>query len=841
MKTHWVVIMLLILSTLSTFAQEDDGVVSLAFPVRNSLTFNQYTVNPTFSFVRQQYKYISFYNKRQWVSFEDAPLTYLGSYSGRFRENIGLGVGVFQQNYGVLTTFGGVLNFAYNARMSADNNLTFGLNVGAYQSGLNSGKVVSNFPDPSLDNIPSNFLVSVTPGINYGTAFLDFGVALNNLVLYNVNTSEMIKNNPDQSILAHIMYTGYMDTRGFFDQTKFSGIIKSEFREDQTILSGTAMLTVPAGIWGQIGYNTLYGVHGGLGLNITNNILIEYNYEKSMGDYSEFGSSHAITLAYKFENKERYDYSREDRVSALISTDKKRKPATKSNKPRKKPTTAVVTTGAEAKAKADEEAKLAAEALAKAEAEEQARLAAEAQAQAEAEEQARLAAEAQAQAEAEEQARLAAEAQAQAEAEEQARLAAEAQAQAEAEEQARLAAEAQAQAEAEEQARLAAEAQAQAEAEEQARLAAEAQAQAQAEEQARLAAEALAQAQAEAEEQARLAAEAQAQAEAEEQARLAAEAQAQAEAEEQARLAAEAQNEKELTPPAINNQLGDAMEAARKNTEASKKEQDELLNKLREAVAVKDQDLKDLKRENDLSEQGIYQDPKPFKSATEENRKIEGIKADLNRQITARNEEIRRLETLYDQIQETDTIQLDEMVLFYKKEIKKLKSEQMVAVQAKADLESQLETIKIATDYEKKRRIKRAVYNNDEDRYQQDRAALKRIRENTAMSDSELEPEDLDFGEERSSNIQILKNIKGVDNGYYAILAVHDDVAKRDEFLRKVVAYGRDDIDFFFDVNTNKYYIYYQKFDDIQSANKAVSSKGSQPYNNKISLVKIEN
>ncbi|NIK91697.1 type IX secretion system membrane protein PorP/SprF [Mangrovimonas sp. CR14] len=827
MKTHWVVIMLLILSTLSTFAQEDDGVVSLAFPVRNSLTFNQYTVNPTFSFVRQQYKYISFYNKRQWVSFEDAPLTYLGSYSGRFRENIGLGVGVFQQNYGVLTTFGGVLNFAYNARMSADNNLTFGLNVGAYQSGLNSGKVVSNFPDPSLDNIPSNFLVSVTPGINYGTAFLDFGVALNNLVLYNVNTSEMIKNNPDQSILAHIMYTGYMDTRGFFDQTKFSGIIKSEFREDQTILSGTAMLTVPAGIWGQIGYNTLYGVHGGLGLNITNNILIEYNYEKSMGDYSEFGSSHAITLAYKFENKERYHYSREDRVSALISTDKKRKPATKSNKPRKKPTTAVATTGAEAKAKADVEAKLAAEALAKAEAEEQARLAAEALAKAEAEEQARLAAEAQA----EEQARLAAEAQAQAEAEEQARLAAEAQAQAEAEEQARLAAEAQAQAQAEEQARLAAEAQAQAEAEEQARLAAEAQAQAQAEEQARLAAEALAQAQAE--EQARLAAEAQAQAEAEEQARLA--------AEEQARLAAEALKAKEIVPPAINNQLGDAMEAARKNTEASKMEQDELLNKLREAVAVKDQDLKDLKRENDLSEQGIYQDPKPFKSATEENRKIEGIKADLNRQITARNEEIRRLETLYDQIQETDTIQLDEMVLFYKKEIKKLKSEQMVAVQAKADLESQLETIKIATDYEKKRRIKRAVYNNDEDRYQQDRAALKRIRENTAMSDSELKPEDLDFGEERSSNIQILKNIKGVDNGYYAILAVHDDVAKRDEFLRKVVAYGRDDIDFFFDVNTNKYYIYYQKFDDIQSANKAVSSKGSQPYNNKISLVKIEN
>src|SRR5690606_41723433 len=94
-------------------SQEDNGVVALALPVRNSLKYNKYVINPTFSFVREQHKQITFTAKREWMSFENAPQTYLFRYSGRFSENSGVGIGLFQQNYGVLTTFGGVLNYAY--------------------------------------------------------------------------------------------------------------------------------------------------------------------------------------------------------------------------------------------------------------------------------------------------------------------------------------------------------------------------------------------------------------------------------------------------------------------------------------------------------------------------------------------------------------------------------------------------------------------------------------------------------------------------------------------------------------------------------------------------------
>src|SRR5690606_17595771 len=138
---------------------------------------------------------------------------------------------------------------------------------------------------------------------------------------------------------------------------------------------------------------------------------------------------------------------------------------------------------------------------------------------------------------------------------------------------------------------------------------------------------------------------------------------------------------------------------------------------------------------------------------------------------------------------------LDEVTLYYQKALKKLKAEQLTAIKTKSDLEARLEDIKVATDFERKRRIKRAAYKNEEDRYAQDKAALVNIKQTTAVSSVPPKSEDFDFGEERSNNIQILKNIKNVEEGYYVILAVHSDVSKRDDFLTKVVASGQNNID----------------------------------------------
>ncbi|MFB9106951.1 PorP/SprF family type IX secretion system membrane protein, partial [Flavobacterium gyeonganense] len=542
----------------------ENGVVSFSLPVRNSLKFNRYLINPTFSFVREQNPMISFYNKRQYIQFDDAPNTYLFNYSGRLKENDAYAIGLFQQNYGLMTVFGGVVNFAHNIVLQEDSNLTFGLNVGAYQSALNKGKIIS---DSSIEgDFPSNTLIAVNPGINYGTAFLDFGLSMNNLILYNF-ASGMIKEDPEKAIQLHAMYTGYINSYGFFDQSRFSGIVKTEIKKDNTIISGLAMLTIPQGIWAQAGYNTLHGVSAGLGLNITPNIAIEYNYERGLGNFTNLGSSHEFVIAYKFRNTNYY-YG-DDEEGSLIDTSKPKAVIAK-----KSPTPITRVDGAakaklaaDAKAKADAEAaqaRLAAAEKVKADAEAaKAKLAADAKAKADAEAlKIKLAAEAKVNVDAEAtKAKLAADAKAKADAEAlKIKLAAETKAKADAEAaKAKLLADAKAKADAEEAKRkaeakakteaadlesiIAADAKAKADSDAlQARLAAEAKAKAAAEAKtkaakdaaikAKAAADAKAKAAALAAEKERLAAEAKVKADAEaRQARIAAEAKAKADAE----------------------------------------------------------------------------------------------------------------------------------------------------------------------------------------------------------------------------------------------------------------------------------------------------------------------
>ncbi len=900
---------LFLICTMQTLYSQEDGVVAFKLPVRNSLKFNRFTINPAFSFVREQSPILSFYNKKQWVQFDNAPQTYLFSYSGRFLENEGASLGFFQQDYGVLTTFGAVANFAHNIRLQEDSNLTFGINLGFYKSGLNKGKVITNYPDPSLENIPSNSLITVNPGINYGTAFLDFGLSVNNLVLYNLKTSEIIKNDPEKSIDIQIMYTGFFDSYGFFDGSKFSSLLKAEVKRDKTIISGLAMLTLLKGIWVQGGYNSLYGLSGGLGLNITPRIVMEYNYERGTGNLSNFGSSHEIVFAYKFKSKN-YDYGDDEEEGAIIPASgtrnrtsgkplddsshqeylkyKEQKEAqikveAKLKEEQQLATKAKVDTDAKtkllaaAKLKADADAitnaKLAQETRLKAEADAKAKLLAAAKLKADAATKAKLAEETRLKAEADAKAKLlaAAKLKADADAASKTKVAEETRLNAEADAKAKLLATAKLKAEADaatianlaEETRLKAEADAKAKLLDAAKLEAEADAVTKAKlaEETRLKAEADAKAKlaeetrlkAEADAKAKLLSDAKLNADADaasktklaEEARLKAEADAKAKQLADAKLKADAATKAKLAEEARlasipKDENAKSIDNLTKIVADSKKGQQDLLIQLNAKVSDKENDLKELKEENDLSDKGIYKEPKVFKSVSAENAAIESLKAQIVVMNQNQKLKIIELDNLYkERIKKGGNLN-EETNQNYLKTIEALKLDQAKATQSNLDLLSILEKIKVDTEIEKKRRIKRAAFANDQDRHLQDVATLKSIKEKTPYGSTTLKESDFDFGEEQS-NVQVLKDIKNVEKGYYLVIAVHSDVAKRDDFLTKAVASGQSNIDFFYDVKSGKYFIYYDKFDSIEEAKNALQSKGDKPLNRKMSMVKIEN
>ncbi|TGD58629.1 PorP/SprF family type IX secretion system membrane protein [Flavobacterium humi] len=1047
---------------------QTDGVVSFDVPAKNSLKFNKFLLNPTFSFVREDESFITLHNKTQWSEFENAPKAYFISYSGKFREDNGIAFGAFKRNYGILSSFGAVANFARNVAISNDNNFTFGVNLAYLSSGLNSGDIITNdLSDPSLQNIPKNSLVTINPGINYSTAVMDFGLSANNLFTYNFSDSGLISDDPAKGVAAHIMYTGYMYNSGFFENAKFSTMIRGELNKDKTIFSGALLFNAPRGGWVQAGYNSLYGVSGGLGLILAKKISIGYSIEKGMGNFSNFGMSHEITLAYKIRGYGDYeDYKpivkaskktnpgaadkkvavkkkspaelkkeRDEQLALKAEQEKARLEAERLRKEKEladarakaeaeareraeaeKLLALQGKEAAEAKAKAEEAARIkaeqdkakaiaeaerlrrekeaadakakldaaarakadadaekarllkeAADAKAKAAADAKAKLDAAAKAKADADaEKARLAkeaADAKAKADADakakadaEKARLAkeaADAKAQADAAakakadadaEKARLAkeaadakakadAEAKAQSDAEkarlakeaadakakedaEKARLAkeaadakakadAEAKAQADAEK-ARLAkeaadAKAKADAEAKAQADAAAKAKADADAEK-ARLAkeaadakakadAEAKAQADAEKARLAKEAADAKAKADAEAKAKADADAKAKADAEaEKIRLAKEAADAKakadadakakaDAEKARLEKEAADAKakadaeakakadaeaerlrleEEAKKKLDAnktaedkqldylsqviddSKKNQSESLARLDSIAKAKENELLELRRVNDLSEQGIVSEVKEYQSTTAANRALEALKAEIAENNKNTDNFINEYEKLYKERITKVPNKNDAVNQNYLKTINQLKAEKITTDKRNADLLAKLERIKTETDIEKKRRIKQAKFDNNQTKYLKDRETLKQLKLTTTPNSKVYKPEDFDYGEEDLSNMQIVKNIENIDKGFYLVVAAHKDEAKRDAFIKKAIESGQTNIDFFYNVSTSTYYIYYQKFSDIQDATRANELKGNKPYNGKMVIVKVE-
>lgn len=1079
--------------SINTIIAQTAGLVSFDIPARNSLKFNKFVINPTFSFVREDQSFITLYNKTQWTDVENPPQTYFLSYSGKFREDNGIAIGVFRQNYGVFSTFGAITNFARNVSLSSDSNLTFGLNLGYLNSGINTGLVVTNDVDPTLQALGSSSSVNISPGINYGTATIDIGVTANSVVNYNFGTSEIVSGDPKQSVAAHFMYTGYIYQGGFFENSKFSTLVRGDLQKGKTVVSGLFLFDVPKAGWFQAGYNNLNGVSAGLGLKVAKKIFVGYNVEKSLGQFADFGLSHEIVLAYKLRGYDVYEDSKPI-VKAKKNTKSKTEIAnTKSEVQLKKDELAaqararIAARAAEAKAKAEaarllrenlaNEAKLkndpAAKALAEAErlrklkeaadaklaadaeaerirkekevqnakslAENAAKLkadaegerlrkakevadaklinearlreqaAAEAKARAEEERLRKLREAADAKTKAEIDAKLKADAAAEAArkakeaADAKANADARAKADAEAERirkakeaadakaiaDAKASADAKAKADAEAErlrklnedtdAKLAAENRLKAQAEAEAKAKAEeerlrklredADAKTKAEIDAKLKADAAAEAARKASEAAaeKAIADAKAKADAEAErlrktkeaadakaiadAKAVADAKAKADADaerarkskeaadakaladakakeaadaERARIAKEAadakaiadakakeaaeaervrrakaladakaiadakakadaeeervRNAKEAADAKIaadlaakNKAAADAKAVAdaeaerlrRIEEENAKKEvsksvedkrlddmiqvnedannnQAKALSKLEAIRAEKNKELNDLINENNLSDKGIVSEPKAFKSVSAANRELESLKLEMLENARTQGNLISQAEAAYNERLKKIPNKNDAINIDFQKRIDKLKADKRDTDKQNADLLTELERIKALTEIERKRRIKRATFEDTKDIYNKDRAALRAIKETTTKTNQVFKPEDFDYGDNNQANTQIFKKLENVPDGFYLVVASHREEAKRDEFVKKAIQAGQSNIDFFYNQSQSKYYIFYQKFDSIEEANQAMQGKGNKPFNGKMVVIKVE-
>lgn len=263
-------------------------------------------MNPAFTSVRQEDAHVTLYHRNQWIQFNDSPELYMLSYSGKFGERSGAGIGLYQQNLGILTSFGGIANYSYQVQLRENMVLTGGFNLAYYSSGINSGRVVSNEPDPALLGLSNTSLLTLKPGINLSWGSFDVGVYAENLVDYDFKTSKMVQEYGNKTYSGHLMYHHQMNNQsGMFEDGYFRLMFRGRVNEiEDFTYGGSLIVNFPYLGWVQAGLDDYFGVGVGVGAHLTQRLSLGYVYERVINEgLVNFGPTHEIVLSFRFATK----------------------------------------------------------------------------------------------------------------------------------------------------------------------------------------------------------------------------------------------------------------------------------------------------------------------------------------------------------------------------------------------------------------------------------------------------------------------------------------------------------------------------------------------------------
>ena len=313
-------IILVLLCIQTAFGQSTTEELYNNFSSHNFLKHDRFFLNPTFSVARENSTALSFLSRNKFSEFDNSPQLYVGSYSGRVNENVGLGFGVFQQNFGVFKNFGVVVNYAYQVSLSEKNSLAFGFNFLYAKSGLDRTRIITTIDDPFINSFQERPIINFQPAVNLSLGNFDLGLFLENLVDYDLKENAFITSFQDKTISGHLMYTKpFRSKSGFLEGGKLQLLnsISKPGQKDITY-SGNILLDLPKVGWVQATYDEFYGTAIGFGVNLSRKLAIGFVYEKGKNN---LGATNEVGMTYFFGKKE---YNKKEDKKKLLLQEKKK-------------------------------------------------------------------------------------------------------------------------------------------------------------------------------------------------------------------------------------------------------------------------------------------------------------------------------------------------------------------------------------------------------------------------------------------------------------------------------------------------------------------------------------
>lgn len=317
----------------------------------------------------------------------------------------------------------------------------------------------------------------------------------------------------------------------------------------------------------------------------------------------------------------------------------------------------------------------------------------------------------------------------------------------------------------------------------------------------------------------------------------------------------------------MNGSKENSVEKLRLVLEANKNVQDVLMAKLDSLVNTMNNDLKELKRMDILN---VDESKRLEKQSYESIGKTSELSSQLKKELAENRKAYAGL------MNKVEKIAVEENQEYKKKIRESEKNNNVTSIQQRLSLEeikrykieqeqgdaknqlliSKIDSLDTQKQIEVKRHISKASYYSMEARKFDDKLALVKLKKYqeeavkksngaetskiVSLEEMRRELKENPLKNEKNIKIEVYDNLKEVSNGYYLVLGIFTDAVPRDKLIMQLIDSGNFNAGFFFNINSLSYYVYADKFQNMDEVLFQCKKKEEDELYKNIVITKLE-
>ncbi|TMU56792.1 PorP/SprF family type IX secretion system membrane protein [Flagellimonas algicola] len=295
------------------------------FRQHNLSQFNASLLNPTFALDWNRPNAMSIWTRWQWQTVDGDPTTIFTNYTQLINSNAAAGVGFLQHNTGTFLNTGLNLNYVHAFPLENNIRIVVGANMFGFREKLADDRFIPN-PDIELPELETtnDFILTFSPAVRLQVNQFNLGLSIENAIDVNFSESASGRGDGGTAVVGTISNDFPVSLFNGLGQSFVRPLLYLKSVPDGDTQFGINGLLSTSSFWVQGGYNSFYGISGGVGVTFANQFsiggLIEKGTDNTLRDEK---STFELILSYHgaaSDNRKKvvdFDWENDDELARL--------------------------------------------------------------------------------------------------------------------------------------------------------------------------------------------------------------------------------------------------------------------------------------------------------------------------------------------------------------------------------------------------------------------------------------------------------------------------------------------------------------------------------------------